>query len=130
MDLAALDRAVAPTPAHPLSPERAQALSGLGSDCRSTWRYDESLPVCEEALALARAVGAEPRAEVHALDVLGIDLAYLGRAGEAVAQLGVLRACGANAPTRRARRTYIALTDVLTMLGRPRESARVAESGA
>ena len=50
------------------------------------WRHEESLAICEQALALARAVGAR-EAEVRALTVLGSDLAYLGRGDEGLAQL-------------------------------------------
>ena len=48
------------------------------------WRYTESLPIAEAALALARRVGAR-EAEVRALTVLGGDLAYLGSAEQGVA---------------------------------------------
>ena len=50
------------------------------------WRFDEALAICEQALALARAVGAH-QAELRALNVLGNDLAYLGRGDEGLAQL-------------------------------------------
>ena len=50
------------------------------------WRHDESLAICEQALALARRVGAR-EAEVRALTVLGSDLAYLGRGEEGLAHL-------------------------------------------
>ena len=48
------------------------------------WRHAQSLPIAEQALALARGVGAR-EAEVRALTVLGSDLAYLGRGDEGVA---------------------------------------------
>ena len=50
------------------------------------WRYEESLAICRHALEMARAVGAVS-AELRALTVLGVDLAYLGRADEGLAQL-------------------------------------------
>ena len=84
--LAAFERAVELVPAQPPSPERAQALAALAGGLMLAWRYDESLPICEQALALARAVGAR-EAELRALTVLGIDLAYLGRGDEGLAQL-------------------------------------------
>ena len=84
--LAAFERAVELVPAEPPSPERAQALAALAGGLMLAWRYDESLPICEQALALARAVGARA-AEVRALTVLGSDLAYLGRGDEGLAQL-------------------------------------------
>ena len=50
------------------------------------WRYAESLPISEQALALARDLGAR-EAEVRALTVLGTDLAHLSRGEEGFAQL-------------------------------------------
>jgi hypothetical protein len=50
------------------------------------WRYDEAVSTCEEALALARAVGARP-AEFLALRALGTGLAFLGRGDEGLTQL-------------------------------------------
>ena len=127
--LTAFERAVALTPAHPLSPERAHVLSALAAGLSLVWRYDESLAVCEEALAVARAVGAEIP-ELRALGVLGIDLAYLGRGEEGVAKLRLaLELAERSGDPIALNRTYAQLTDVLTMLGRPRESARLAETG-
>ena len=126
--LAALERAVALAPAHPLSPERAHVLSALAAGLMLVWRYDESLAVCEQALAVARAVGAEIP-EVRALGALGIDLAYLGRGEEGVAKLRLaLELAEQSGDPIALDRTYAHLTDVLTMLGRPRESARLAEA--
>lgn len=48
------------------------------------WRYAESLPISEQALTLARGLGAR-EAEVRALTVLGIDLAELSRGAEGIA---------------------------------------------
>ena len=64
--------------------------------------------------------------------MLGSDLAYLGRGEEGLAQLRqALRARrGDRRSPRRCDRAYVNLTDVLTMLGRPRESARLAAGGA
>ena len=127
--LAAVERAVELVPAEPPSPERAYALAVARGGLAVAWRHAESLPICEQALALARDVGAR-EAEVRALTVLGSDLAYLGRGEEGVADLrqalqlaeeigdhiGLERAC-------------VHLTDVLTMLGRLRESARLGQEG-
>ena len=93
------------------------------------WRYEESLPICEQALALARGVGAR-EAEVRALTVLGGDLAYLGRGEEGLAHfrqaLQLAEEIGDPVGLERA---YVNFTDVLTMLGRPRESARLGQAG-
>ncbi|HEX5897815.1 MAG TPA: alpha/beta fold hydrolase, partial [Solirubrobacteraceae bacterium] len=124
--VAAFERAVELVPPAPPSPERAQVLAALGSVLMLTWRHDESRAICEQALALARAVG--PRAaEVRALGTLGVDLAYLGHGDDGLTTLR--RAVRVAEETRAPEdldRAYIWLTDVLTLLGRPRESARVA----
>ena len=82
--LAAFERAVELVPAEPPSPERAYALGSLAGGLMVAWRHAESLPIGEQALALARDVGAR-KAEVRALTVLGADLAYLGRGEEGLA---------------------------------------------
>src|SRR6185437_12398482 len=120
--LAAFERAVELAP--PLSAERAQALAAFGTGLHMAWRHRESLVVCEQALALARA------AELRALTELGSDLAYLGRGEEGLARLGqAVRLAGEIGDPVALQRVYITLTDVLTMLGRPGESARVAAEG-
>ena len=93
------------------------------------WRYAESLPICEQALALARDVGAR-EAEVRALTVLGGDLAYLGRGEEGVAHFRqALQLAERDRRRIDLERAYVNFTDALTMLGRPRESARLAQAG-
>jgi DNA-binding CsgD family transcriptional regulator/tetratricopeptide (TPR) repeat protein len=124
----AFERAVDLVPEQPPSPERAQALAALAGCLSLGWAYDESLPICEEALTLARAVGAHG-AEVAALTTLGIDLTYLGRADEGLAHLQLaLQLAEQRTDHAGLERAYIALTDALMMLGRPRESARVAQT--
>ena len=127
--LSAYERAVELVPAQPPSPERAQALAWLGVGLMVAWRYDESLATCEQALTLARAVGARP-AELLALTVLGVDLAYLGHTDEGVAQLWrALELAEESGDPLALLYVYVEITDVLTMLGRPRESARIGERG-
>jgi len=126
--LAAFERAVALVPAQPPSPERAHALAALGNGLLLAQRYDESRAICEQALALAREVEARP-AELRALTVLGTDLAYLGRAEEGLAQLRLaLRRAEERADPVALQRAHVNLTDVVMMLGRPRESARLAQA--
>jgi DNA-binding NarL/FixJ family response regulator/tetratricopeptide (TPR) repeat protein len=127
--LAAFERAVELVPVEPPSPQRAYALGSLAGGLMVDWRYAESLPIAEQALALARRIGAR-EAEVRALTVLGGDLAYLGHGEEGLARfrqaLQLAEEIGDRLGLERA---YANCTDALTMLGRPRESARLAQSG-
>jgi tetratricopeptide (TPR) repeat protein len=116
-------------PPEPPSAERAEALAMLGNALMLSWRHDESRALCEQALALARVVG-DRRAEVRALGVLGVDLAYLGHGDDGLAERWqALRLAEADSVPDELSRAYVLLTDVLTMLGRPRESARLAADG-
>ena len=127
--LAAVERAVELVPAELPSPERAYSLASLAGGLMVAGRYAESLPISEQALALARDLGAR-EAEVRALTVLGGDLAYLGRGEEGLAHfrqaLQLAEEIGDHIGLERA---YGNLTDALTMLGRPRESARLGQAG-
>jgi DNA-binding SARP family transcriptional activator/pimeloyl-ACP methyl ester carboxylesterase/tetratricopeptide (TPR) repeat protein len=122
----AFERAVELVPPEPPSAERAQVLAALGHALMLNFRHQESRPICEQAIALAQAVG--PRdAEVRALGGLGIDLTYLGHRDEGLAALRqALRLAQKSSAPEDLDRSYVLLTDVLTMLGRPRESAGLA----
>jgi tetratricopeptide (TPR) repeat protein len=123
--LAAFERAVELVPPDPPSPERAQVLAALGHALMLTWRHEESLSTCERALELARAVG-NGRAERRALTVLGVDRAYLGHGDEGLAHLRrALELAQESGVAEDVYRAYVCLTDVLTMLGRLRESAQL-----
>jgi DNA-binding CsgD family transcriptional regulator/tetratricopeptide (TPR) repeat protein len=126
---AALERAVELVPTQPASRERAYALASLAGGLMLAWRYQESMTTAQEALALARAVGAG-EAEVRAVTVCGVDLAYLGQAEEGVAQLRrALQLAEKIGDRWGLERVYVNFTDTLTMLGRPRESARLGREG-
>ena len=126
--LAAFERAVEIVPVEPPSPERAYALGSLAGGLMVAGRHAESLAICEEALALARDVGAR-EAEVRALTVLGGDLAYLGRGDEGVAHFRQALQLAGEIGGIDLERAYVNFTDALTMLGRPRESARLGQDG-
>jgi DNA-binding CsgD family transcriptional regulator/tetratricopeptide (TPR) repeat protein len=127
--LAALKRAVELAPAEPPSPERAYALGSLAGGLMVAWRHAESLPIAEQALTLARDLGAR-EAEVRALTVLGTDLAHLSRGEAGLPQLRqALRLAEEIGDHLGLERAYVNFTDVLTMLGRPRESARLGQAG-
>jgi DNA-binding CsgD family transcriptional regulator/tetratricopeptide (TPR) repeat protein len=125
--LAASKRAVELVPAAPPSAERAQALAALGHALSLLWRHEESMPICEEALALARAVGDHP-AELRALTLHGACLVYLGRGDEGLEELRLALELAEHAADPVAlQRAYVYLSDLLMIVGRPRESARVAQ---
>ena len=127
--LAALERAVELVPAELASPERAYALGSLAGGLMVAWRHLESLPVAEQALALARDFGAR-EAEVRALTVLGTDLAHLSRRDEGVGYLRqALQLAEEIGDHLGLERAYVNLTDLLTKLGRLRESARLGQAG-
>ena len=127
--LAAIERAVELLPRQPPTPELAWALGSLAGITMVAWRHRDSLPVAEQALALARQVGARA-AEVRALTVIGADLAYLGRGKDGLTQLRrAVQLAEEIGDTLGLERAYTILTDALTMLGRPQESARVGERG-
>jgi DNA-binding CsgD family transcriptional regulator/tetratricopeptide (TPR) repeat protein len=122
-------RATEIVPAEPPSPERAYALGSLAGALMVAWRKEESLPIAEQALALAREVGAG-EAEVRALAVRAGDLAYLGHAEEGLAQFREALRLAEEVDDRwNLVRVYTNLSDALMMLGRPRESAQVAQAG-
>jgi DNA-binding CsgD family transcriptional regulator/tetratricopeptide (TPR) repeat protein len=127
--LAAFERAVKLVPAEPPSPERAYSLGSLAGALMVAWRHAESLPISEQALALARAVGAR-EAEVRALTVLGGNLAYLGRAEEGLAHFRqALQLAEEIGDLVGLERAYINFTSTLTMVGRHRESVRLGHAG-
>jgi DNA-binding SARP family transcriptional activator/pimeloyl-ACP methyl ester carboxylesterase/tetratricopeptide (TPR) repeat protein len=124
--VAAFERAVELVPPEPLSAERAEVLASFGNALMLTWRHEESRAICEQVLPLARAVGAYA-AESRALISLGVSLAYLGHGDDGLAALQrALRLAEQHGPPYEVLRAYTCLTDVVTMLGRPRESARLA----
>jgi tetratricopeptide (TPR) repeat protein len=127
--IAELARAVEVVPAEPASAERAYALASLAAGLMLAWDNSASLPIGEQALALARSVGAR-EAEVRALTVVGVDLAYLGQADEGLLHLRRAVDLAAEIGDRWGLdRAYVNLTDAVMMLGRPRESARLGQEG-
>jgi len=127
--LSAFEHMVELVPAQPPSAERAQALAALAEGLMLAWRFDESLVISEQALTLARAVGANA-VELRALRELGRNLAYVGRSNEGVAYLWqALELAAKSRDPEALLHAYASLTDVLTMLGRPTDSARVGKRG-
>jgi DNA-binding CsgD family transcriptional regulator/tetratricopeptide (TPR) repeat protein len=126
--LDAYREAAAVIPADPPSAERARAVSGMGQITMLLARYDESRTLCEEAVALARSVGAR-QAEGHAMSTLGLDLAVLGDAG------GVAMIESAIEIAREVRdaddigRGYVNLAEACNLSGDTRRAAEVTLEG-
>ncbi len=81
--VAALAEAERLTPARPPSAARARILAHHAGILMLDGRLPESIPVAEEAIAVARSVGSASD-EALALGVLGWDLALLGRVDEGI----------------------------------------------
>jgi DNA-binding CsgD family transcriptional regulator/tetratricopeptide (TPR) repeat protein len=127
--LASLGRAVELAPAEPPTADRAYALGSLAGGLMMIWRRTESLPVAEQALAVARTVGAA-EAEVRALTVIGGDLVYLGSTEDGVAHFRhALQLAEQVGDVIGLERAYLNFMDALTMLARYRESAALGQAG-
>ena len=127
--LAAYERAVELVPERPPSAERVRVLAGLGHALMLSWQFAESRAACEEALAVAVAIG-DDRPALRALDVLGLDLHHLGRSAEGIACLQDSRRRARERGTVRDElRTYVYLSDLLLIAGRLPEAARDALEG-
>jgi DNA-binding CsgD family transcriptional regulator/tetratricopeptide (TPR) repeat protein len=127
--LAACRRAAELVPARPPSAQRARVLTSLGNALMLSWRHADSLPVCEEALATAAAIG-DPRPALRAHNILGIDLCYLGRPEQARRHLLAARQRALECGTPRdIAHSHAALCEVLIATGPPWEAAEVAQDG-
>jgi DNA-binding NarL/FixJ family response regulator len=122
-------RAVELMPAEPPSEDRAFVLAGLGQVLMLCIQTAESIPYCEEAVAIARSVGARA-VEAHALNTMLANFSNQGEvdravegAKEAIAigrELGLVEQLG---------RSYINCCDALDQAGRIEEAIAFAEEG-
>jgi DNA-binding NarL/FixJ family response regulator len=92
-------------------------------------QIEESLPVAEEALAIARAVGAR-QAEGHALNTLGVDLGELGERERGIEHLraALQLALELDAPDDIGS-AYVNLGDQIDQAGRIEEAAELGIEG-
>ena len=127
--LAACQRAADLVPWRPPSAERARVLTTLGNALMLSWRHGESEPVCEQALAMAEAIG-DPRSALRAQGILGIDLCYLGRPEEGIRLARAARDRALPSGTARdIAHSHALICEVLMANGRPDEAAQVALDG-
>ena len=127
--LAAYEEAVALMPADPPTAERARVLSGFGQMLMLGDHWTESRRLCEEAIEIARRVGAR-QPEGHAMNTLGLDLVAEGRCGEGVEALrqalGIARDLGNVDDIGRA---YVNLGDALYFSGEGEQALDVVDEG-
>ncbi len=126
--LDAYRQAVAVIPVDPPSAERARAVSGLGQIMMLLSRFDESRALCEEAVAIARTVGA-PEAEGHALSTLGLDLAALGDTGGAAMIEAAIEIAGQVCNADDLGRGYVNLAEAYNVGGATSRAAEVTREG-
>jgi DNA-binding CsgD family transcriptional regulator/tetratricopeptide (TPR) repeat protein len=116
--MAAYLEAMRLVPADPPSAARAKVTASLGQILMILARFEDSVPLCEEALAAARAAGARD-VEAHALNTLGQDVAYLGDVDRGLAMLreslALAREIGS---AEDAARAYVNLVDTLKISAR------------
>jgi tetratricopeptide (TPR) repeat protein len=111
------------------SPERARVLAGLGQALMLRARFAEAAKVCEEAIAVARAVGARV-VEGHALNTLGTAIVRLDQVDRGLACLEEARRLAAElGAAKDEARACVNLSDILEDLGRLEESVAVAAEG-
>jgi DNA-binding CsgD family transcriptional regulator/tetratricopeptide (TPR) repeat protein len=124
----AYQEAVRLVPPEP-SAARARVLAGLGQALMLRARFTEAASVCEEAIAVAREVGA-PVVEAHAMNSLGTAIARLGETDRGLAYLEEARRRGAElGAAKDEARACVNLSDLLDDLGRLEESVAVATEG-
>jgi predicted ATPase/DNA-binding CsgD family transcriptional regulator len=126
----AYEQAVRLVPVEPPSPARARVLSAWAQAQMLLARYAESRAGCEEAIAIARSVGARAE-EGHALNTLGVDLACLGDPDAAVEHLTAARAIAEEVgDLDDLARAYLNLAEILAApLDRIDEAVEVARDG-
>ncbi|MFL5778763.1 MAG: AAA family ATPase [Chloroflexota bacterium] len=116
-------------PSEPPSEARARAVAGFAQIVMLGGRYDESRLLAEEALEVARAVGARD-IEGHALDTRALDRAVAGEVDEGLADMATALAIAEEAGVvDDIGRAYANWIWILDMTGRLDEAVAVAERG-
>ena len=114
----------------PPSAEKARVLAGHATELMRQCHYSASRPLCEQAIAVARAVGAQAE-EGRALSTLGCDLSALGDPDAGVAALRqALTLSEAAGNVDDLHRAYFNLGVVLELdAGRPHDALQVTRQG-
>jgi DNA-binding CsgD family transcriptional regulator/tetratricopeptide (TPR) repeat protein len=124
------ETAVRLVPAEPPRAERAQVVAALGEALMGQGRHRESAELCQEAIKIARAVGAAAQ-EGDARRALGVDLAFLGDLEAGVAELlGARRIAEAVGRVDEVARCIATLSGLLESFGELEAAATAALEGA
>ena len=108
---------------------RARVTASLGQILMIEAFWEEAKPVCEEAVAVARRVGA-PEIESHALNSLGMTIVYLGDFDGGTSDLREALAIGLRADSvDDVARAYANLVDGLNHSARLADAGGLAEEG-
>jgi DNA-binding CsgD family transcriptional regulator/tetratricopeptide (TPR) repeat protein len=127
--LAAFERAERLVTGAPPSAGHARVLAHHARALTMSSQSRKAVPYCEEAIAVARAVGAKAE-EAHALTTLGICLADLGELDRSIAlHLEARRIAEQVGDAETIVRTYVSLTYALTLAGRDRDALDDARAG-
>jgi DNA-binding CsgD family transcriptional regulator/tetratricopeptide (TPR) repeat protein len=124
------EAAVRLVPASPPLAERAQVLAAFGEALIGQGHYRESGDLCEEAIAIAREIGALAE-EGDARRALGVDLAFLGDLEAGVGQLREARRIAeAVGKVEDVARAFATLSGLLEAFGELEAATAVALEGA
>ena len=127
--LAAFEEAERLLEGAPPSAERARVLAGHARTLAATWHTAQAVSRCEEAIAVARAVGARAE-EAHALSTLGVCLDDLGQLDQSIALHRQARRIAEQVGDAEAIvRTYTNLSHVLEQAGQIHDASDDARQG-
>jgi DNA-binding CsgD family transcriptional regulator/tetratricopeptide (TPR) repeat protein len=127
---AAYRTAVRLTPSEPPSEARARALAGLAQILMLGGRFEESRPLADEALAIARAVGARD-IEGHALNTRAVDRSVTGEVDPGLEDMAAaMEIAHVVDIVDDVGRAYANWTWILDLAGRLEEAVEVSEAGA
>ncbi len=128
--VAQYEAAVRLVPTSPPLAERAQVLAAFGEALIGQGHYRESRDLCEEAITIARQLGALAE-EGDARRALGVDLAFLGDLEAGVGQLGEARRIAeAVGKVDEVARALAVLSSLLEAFGELEAATTVALEGA
>jgi DNA-binding CsgD family transcriptional regulator/tetratricopeptide (TPR) repeat protein len=127
--LAAFEEAERLVEGTPPSAERARVLAGHARTLAATWHTRQAAARCEEAIAVARAIGARA-IESHALSTLAVCLDDLGELDRSIVlQREARRIAEEVGEAEGIVRTYINLSHVLEQVGQLHEAIDDAREG-